>query len=79
MEAAVEATKVRVTGSPEKVFRLLVRAARDTGEDFTVKPAYDEAGKIIGFDVAGELQAVRRVLKYRKRVQKSWEKPPPSR
>jgi len=76
VEAAVETpTKVRVTGSPEKVFRLLVLAARNTGEEFTVVPAYDEDGKFLGFDVAGELKAVKRVLAYRKRVRKAWERP----
>ena len=62
-----------MTGSPEKVFRLLVRAARDTGEDFTVQPAYDEKGGFLGFDVAGELGAVKRVMAYRKQVRKDWE------
>ncbi len=64
--------KVRITGSPEKVLRLLVGAARETAEEFEVRPAYED-GKFVGFDVVGELRAVKRVLAYRKRVTKAWD------
>lgn len=64
--------KVRITGSPEKVVRLLVGVARETAEDFVVAPAYEE-DRFVGFDVTGELRAVKRILAYRKRVAKDWQ------
>lgn len=63
---------VRVSGDPEKIVRLLVKAARDSGQDFQVNPVVEDE-QITGYEVVGELQAVNQVLRNRKGLEKVWE------
>ena len=63
---------IKVTGDPEKIVRLLVQAARDSGQDFQVNPVIED-GQITGYEVVGELGAVNKALRYRKEVDKAWE------
>ncbi len=63
---------VRVSGDPEKIVRLLVQAARQSGQDFQVNPVIED-GQITGYEVVGELGAVNKALRYRKEVDKAWE------